>query len=214
MRIHQVGNRSIVFTSPVAEWDLNIHLILGKKFNYLIDTGLGFPSMAPVKEYLTGNRNPVIVINTHHHWDHVWGNQAFAECMIVSHSLCREKIEAKWNEMMARNSCFAAGEPVMCLPNLVFEDMLYFPDDKIRLFHTPGHTVDSISVLDEEEGILNAGDNIGDTMDEIIPSLDTGKEAYINTLHKYKRMDIRACVSGHNKVLAKDAFDMILRLLD
>ncbi len=214
MEINRTGSRSIVFTYPVKGWDLNIHLILGRKYNYIIDTGLGSLSMAPVKEYLQGNHHPVIVINTHHHWDHVWGNQAFAECTIVSHRLCRKKIETKWDEMMARNGRFVAGEAVMCLPNLVFEDTLYFPDDKIRLFYTPGHTVDSISVLDEEDGVLNAGDNVGDTMEEIVPSLEMGKGVYANMLSKYKEMDIRACVSGHNKILGYDVFDMILRLLD
>ena len=214
MELHRIGSRSIVFAYPVAGWDLNIHLILGGKFNYLIDTGLGSLSVAPVMEYLGNNRKPVIVINTHHHWDHVWGNHTFAECTIVSHRLCRERMEAKWDEMMSRNQRFVAGEAAMCLPNLVFEDALYFPDDKIRLFYTPGHTVDSISILDEEEGILNAGDNVGDTMEEIVPSLETRKGIYANTLSKYKEMDVCTCISGHNKILGSNVFDTLLKLID
>ncbi len=27
--------------------------------------------MAPIKAYLENNQNPVIVINTHYHWDHI-----------------------------------------------------------------------------------------------------------------------------------------------
>ena len=213
MQIERVGDRSIVFTYPVSGWDLNIHLILGKKFNYLIDTGLGLLSMVPVKEHLHGNNKPIIVINTHHHWDHVWGNHAFEGCMIVSHRLCRERIHDKWDAMMERNGRFAVGEAIMCLPNLVFVDTLYFPEDKIRLFHTPGHTLDSISVLDEEDGVLNAGDNLGDSMEEIVPSLETEKAVYANTLSKYRKMDIRFCISGHNKICSHDVFDMILKRL-
>ncbi len=214
MEISRVGSRSIVFTYPVAGWNLNIHLIQGRKFNYLIDTGLGSLSMVPVKEYLQGNKNPVIVIITHHHWDHVWGNQAFAECTIVSHRLCREKIKDKWDEMIARYGRFAAGGNAMCLPNLVFEDMLYFSEDKIRIFYTPGHTVDSITVLDEDDGVLNVGDNVGDTMDEIVPSLETEKDVFVKTLSRYKEMDICICVSGHNKILDHNVFGMMLRLLE
>jgi len=175
---------------------------------------MGSLSVAPAMEYLQSNGNQLIVINTHHHWDHVWGNHAFTECTIISHQLCRERIAAKWDKMMARNGRFAAGNVVKNLQNLVFEDMLFFPDDKMRLFYTPGHTVDSISVLDEEEGILNVGDNMGDTMDEIVPSLETEKGSHIKTLSRYKEMDVRACVSGHNKVLNNEVFDMILKLLD
>ena len=50
---------------------------------------------------------------------------------------------------------YIMGEVEMCLPNLVFENAIYFPDDKIRIFHTPGHPIDSISVFDEEEKVLN-----------------------------------------------------------
>ena len=213
MQIERVGDRSIVFTYPVSGWDLNVHLILGMKYNYLIDTGLGSLSIAPVKEYLHGNSNPLIVINTHHHWDHVSGNHAFEGYTIVSHSLCRKRIQDKWDVMVERNGRYMAGEAILYLPNLVFEDTLYFPEDKIKLFHTPGHTLDSISVLDEEDGILNAGDNVGDTMEEIVPSLETEKAVYANTISKYKDMDIRFCISGHNKICSHDVFDMILKRL-
>jgi glyoxylase-like metal-dependent hydrolase (beta-lactamase superfamily II) len=101
----------------------------------------------------------------------------------------------------------------MCLPNLVFDDTLYFPDDKIRLFYTPGHTKDSISVLDEVEKIINVGDNIGDTVEEIVPCIETTKEVYENTLLRYMALDIESCVSGHNIVLGKEVFAAIRKAL-
>lgn len=116
--------------------------------------------------------------------------------------------------MIAKNKQFAKDDIQMCLPNLVFEDTLYFPDDKIRIIYTPGHTADSISVLDEEERIINVGDNIGDSMDEIVPSVGTSKDIYINTLLKYKKFDFDTCVSGHNVILGKEIFDMIRKDLD
>ena len=109
---------------------------------------------------------------------------------------------------------FVKSDIQMCLPNLVFEDTLYFPDDKIRILHTPGHTADSISVLDEEERIINVGDNIGDSMDEIVPSIGTNKEIYSNTLLEYKKIDFDTCVSGHNVILRKEVFDIIQKDLD
>ncbi|SHJ93000.1 hypothetical protein SAMN02745163_02853 [Clostridium cavendishii DSM 21758] len=48
----------------------------------------------------------------------------------------------------------------MYLPDFVFENELYFSEDKIKLFHIPGHTIDLISVLDEEDNVLLVGDNI------------------------------------------------------
>lgn len=211
MEVIQVKNRSVVLRSNMAEWDLNLHVILGSRYNYVIDTGLGSLSVQPVKELLRNGPRPVVVVNTHYHWDHVWGNCAFPDSVIVSHRLCRERIASRWDAMLERNGRFLRGDARMCLPNLVFEDSLYFPDDGIRLLYTPGHTTDSISVLDEEDGVLNAGDNVGDTQDEILPSIETERDAYMGTIAKYKALDFDVCVSGHNVVLGKEIFDTILR---
>lgn len=211
MTLEKITRRNIVFKfQNVSEWDLNIHLIMGDKYNYIIDTGLGSLSMAPVIEYLKGYHNPIIIINTHHHWDHVWGNHIFSDCAIVSHRLCREKLEMKWDDMLQKNKRFMDGDVQRSLPNMVFEDTLYFPDDHIRLFFTPGHTADCISVLDETERVLNVGDNIGDTLDEIVPELETEKAVYLNTLLQYKARDFNICVSGHNIVLGKDIIDTVI----
>ena len=211
MKIEKIKNRHVLFKYPVTDWDLNIHLIMGDKYNYLIDTGLGSFSIAPIKEYLGSNPKPVIVINTHYHWDHVWGNHVFHEGTIISHTLCRKMIAEKWEGMLSKNRKYVFGEVELCLPNLVFDDALYFPDDRIRIFYTPGHTIDSISVLDEVDHVLDVGDNVGDTLDEIVPNVDTQKQVYIDTLLKYQAIDFDTCVSGHNVVLGKEIFDRILK---
>lgn len=213
MKIVKLSERHIIFKYDLTEWDLNLHLIVGQKYNYLIDTGLGSASVEPVLEYLKDNPHPIIVINTHHDWDHVWGNGSFLKHMIIAHWRCRDMIMEEWDEMLDGNKRYIAGEASMCLPNMVFDNMLYFPDDKIRLIHTPGHTRDSISVLDEVEKVINVGDNIGDTVEEIVPCIETAKEVYQNTLMRYMALDIESCVSGHNIVLGKEVFGTIRKAL-
>lgn len=214
MSITKIKNRGILFSYDIAsQWDLNIYLILGNKFNYIVDTGLGPSSMAPVREYIKDDKKPVFVINTHHHWDHIWGNNSLKEYTIISHRLCKEMIEAKWEGMLEKNGCFCMGEVEICLPNLVFENELYFPNDKVRIIYTPGHTADSVSLIDEEEKVIHVGDNIGDTLEEIVPSISCEKELYIDTLLKYKGMDFDTMVSGHNTVVGKDVIDKILGLI-
>lgn len=212
MEIRKIGERSLVFTYKRQQWNLNLHLIRGDKYNYVVDTGLGSLSAEPVKKHID-NKKPVIVINTHYHWDHIWGNCAFADCVIISHSLCNEIIEQKWDDMMSENLSYVSGEARKCLPNLNFDNELYFRDDGIRIFYTPGHTPDSISVLDERDCILNAGDNIGDTPDGIVPDIDCLKERYIDTLLLYKSLDFKLCVSGHNAVQGCDIAERIIKKL-
>lgn len=214
MKVQKIKNRGVLFTYTTSSgWDLNIHVIMGEKYNYIIDTGLGSLSMGPIKEYIKDSNKPIIVINTHYHWDHVWGNGSFQDSIIISHKLCREIIESKWEEMMDKNKQYCQGEVEMYLPNLVFEQELYFPEDKIRIIYTPGHTIDSISVIDEEDKVINVSDNIGDNLDEIVPNIYCEKELYHATLLKYMDMDFDTCISGHNVILGKEIIEKILSVL-
>ena len=122
-------------------------------------------------------------------------------------------MDSGWEDMIQKNKRFIEGEAELVLPNLTFDNELYFPEDHIRIMYTPGHTVDSISVLDEADKVIHVGDNVGDSMDEIIPSLYVDKEIYIRTLLNYKEMDFDTCISGHNIVLDQQIIEQILSKL-
>lgn len=213
MKVTKIKNRGVLFTQSNTGWDLNVYLIRGRIYNYIIDTGLGSLSIDPIKEYIKDDNKKTIVINTHYHWDHVWGNASLRDCIIISHELCRDMIESKWEDMMVKNNQYCYGEVEMYLPNLVFKKELYFPEDKIKLFHTPGHTLDSISVLDEKENVLLVGDNVGDSMEDIIPSIYCERDVYIKTMRKYEKIDFDTCISGHNTVLKKEVIGKILSIM-
>ncbi|WP_018750870.1 MBL fold metallo-hydrolase [Paenibacillus sanguinis] len=213
MNIKQISNKHVLFCSNQF-FDLNIHLILGAKNTYLIDTGLGSDFVQPVVDYIKQVAKPLIIINTHYHWDHVFGNNRFKDCLIISHQLCRDIIDKEWDMMVNKHSKSSMGEVKKCLPNLVFENELFFPEDKIRLIYTPGHTIDSISVLDEEEKVINVGDNIGDKMEEIIPVLFCDKKHFRKTINLYKKLDMETWISGHNTVLKKDVIERIEKQLE
>lgn len=213
MEIQQISRRSYLVRQRLPGWDLNLHVIRATHRNYVIDTGLGAESAAPVKALLQSDGRPTVVINTHHHWDHIWGNHCFDGCLIISHSLCRDLIAEKWDDMLARNGHFACGQVACRLPDLVFDGGLSFPDDGIRLIHTPGHTADSISVFDEADRLLNTGDNIGESADELVPSLSTGKAVYGDTIRSCIALNAALCVSGHNAVQTPDVFAAILASL-
>ena len=211
MIIRELSARNIVFTHEgLTEWNLHLHLIRGEKNTFLIDSGLGSSSVEPVLEYLRGDSEPLVVINTHHHWDHVWGNGALPASVIIAHTLCYDILSREWERMLEKNRRYMFGTVEKRLPTLLFDKEIYFPEDQVRLFYTPGHTVDSISVFDEKEKVLNVGDNVGDTVDEIVPELDCEKKTYLNTIKLYKGLDFRVCVSGHNEVLGKDFTKKIL----
>lgn len=208
MKPVEISRRNVMFTEKMGEeYDLNIGLIMGKRHNFIIDTGLGSGSVKPVLEYIKESKKPIIVINTHFHWDHIWGNGVFKNNIIISHRKCYELEDKYWEKAFEKFRETADGEVYKTLPNLVFDTSLYFPEDGVELFFTPGHSCDSISIYDEADKVLYAGDNIGDTANEIVPYIDTDKATFKSTIELYEKYDFDYCISGHNKPQGKDVIE-------
>lgn len=212
MKATKLGTRNYIFTYKEEDWDLNLHLIKGDQYNYVIDTGLGSDSVAVIKEYLDDSK-PTIVINTHFHWDHIWGNHCFENSVIIASKEAQKRMAQSWDMMLAKNQNYVRGEVRKQLPTLVFEEELYFPEDQIYLFISPGHSADGISVYDEKDRVLNAGDNIGDTMEALLPEQEVRDEVFIGTLRKYQYLEIAYCVSGHNQVITPTVFEDMIALI-
>ncbi len=213
VQTQRIKNRGFLFSwDTFGDYLLNLYLIKGANRNYIIDSGLGSACIEPIAALLEAEK-PIILINTHCHWDHVWGNAALEKATIISHTYCYRKLEEEWDAMLKKHEGYRYGVVQKRLPDMTFNSELYFPDDMIRLFHTPGHTVDSISILDEAEGVLNCGDNVGDTLEEIIPSIYDTKAHYIDSLRNYQKLDFDTVISGHNQVLGRDVISNILSIL-
>ena len=207
----KVTDRTIMLTVPEsADSTVNLALILGAKHNFIIDTGVGSGSVAPLPE-LAGKDKPIIVINTHGDWDHVYGNGVFENGIIVAHKLCRERMDKEWEEKLRwvkENDRILDGEVRKCLPNMVFEGELHFPDDGISLLHTPFHTADDISVYDAVDKILHIGDNFGFADGKAYP---WGKceDDFRRMIKIYKKYDFDICLSGHCEPQRGDVIAMM-----
>ena len=212
----KISGRNVMFADDTNwdEYDLNMGLILGKKHNFVVDTGVGFGSVAPILEYLKNDTKPIIVVNTHADWDHVWGNHAFESGLIVAHRICFDMLEKHWDAEVVRNAGKNDGEVRKCLPNLVFDSELYFPEDNVKIFYTPGHTPCSISVYDAVDKVMYVGDNFGDTADEVLPVINTDTTIMMATIQAYKAHDVAIFVCGHNKPQRTEFLQKMERELD
>ena len=155
-------NCNVFIYNELKEYTTNIFLIEKKSKIFLIDTFCSSESMIPIKKILADkyDSKEVIVINTHFHWDHVWGNSSFKKNIIISHKLCREILNEHWEEQFKKNQNYTLGSVEKSLPNLTFKGSINFPDEGIEIFYSPGHTLDSISIFDHDEKILYVGDNL------------------------------------------------------
>ena len=178
-----------------------VYLIVAEQHQFLIDTYCGSAYLEEVRKDLSASKKPLLVINSHHHWDHIWGNCAFKNTPIIAHTLCRKEEELTWEKQYQENIKYAKGDCSCTLPNITFEQKLIFEEDGIELLHTPGHTLDSISVYDRNHKILYAGDNLELPIVYVQqPDLDI----YIHTLNQYLAMDVEKYTGSHELTVTRE----------
>ena len=155
--------------------------------------------MEPLRElvFTRWSKQPIVVINSHSDWDHVWGNSTFAQSLIVAHEKTYEYMadEGRWSYALKAWGKAQNGNIKRQLPTLTFTNKIAFPKDRLTLFHTPGHTADSSSLWDEEEGILFVGDNL----ELPLPYLQSHDfAAYTKTLQSYLDLQPQTIVTSHS----------------
>ena len=151
---------------------------------------------------------PVLfVINTHHHYDHVFGNQAFDAPVIAHCTLAEQLAEAAARDLMpvaiaARISehpedHWLADELELIYPNLIFTERLVIDLPPLRMVvqHMGGHTPESSVVDLPGEGVLFAGDLV---FEGRVPFMRHAHiDGTLRALRQLERLGARTIVPGH-----------------
>ncbi|HEX8938522.1 MAG TPA: MBL fold metallo-hydrolase [Candidatus Limnocylindrales bacterium] len=157
-----------VLVRRYAFLDQTIGLVLGDGEALVIDTRSS-PRLADelLGEIRAVTAAPLVVVDTHHHWDHTFGNGRFRPAPIWGHRRCAEVLRESGGAMRAR---VAAG-----IPELVGEldDLVIDPPDRtfdetarllvggrrVELAHLGrGHTDNDIVIQVPDAGLVFAGD--------------------------------------------------------
>ena len=182
-------------------------IILTPRLAIVVDTLTGPRDMDPVVEFLAAEAagRRVAVVNTHHHWDHVFGNAAFPGVDIIAQRACPRLMTA---ELQSGDESLrlppSEGVP---LPNITFGDRLTYADEgeTLHLIHTPGHTEDSLVVFLAQNRLLFGGD----TVEWPLPNFcqRDGCEAWIKTLRQLKQLPVDLVVPAHGPAMDKRIID-------
>jgi cyclase len=216
MEIKEVGSRGTLFTFDDLGIPTNVYVINGKENVYILDTYLGPDCMEEINEYIKAKfgHKRVIVINSHSHWDHVWGNSLYSHSLIIGHMQCKVIMQQEGLAKYEKYKEYKKGDIILTYPNMTFTDRILFEEDSVLIYHTPGHTEDCISVLDLVDKVLFAGDNLERPIPYI---MSNNLIQYINTLEAYLSVDAEIIIGGHtsceNKDLIKDNLDYVKKVL-
>jgi glyoxylase-like metal-dependent hydrolase (beta-lactamase superfamily II) len=146
------------------------YLVVGEKQALLFDTGMGISDLEKVIAQLT--RLPIILLNSHTHNDHVGDNWEFSRIYGMDTDFTRQNAQGSRLDAQAE---IASGQICGELPK-GFDSIVYatrpwkiaaythdgdrfdLGDRTLEVIATPGHTPDSISLLDRANGLLFTGD--------------------------------------------------------
>ena len=187
-------------------------LLLGKEKAMLIDTGMNRCNLREfIKESITDL--PVIVANTHGHFDHTGGNGWFSEVYM---------------------SAFAAGEAKNVFPNIehpedfptnyeitVIEEGYVFDlgGRRLKTIATPCHSPGSLSFIDTDKRLLFTGDEF--EAGQILiggprqPGQPSKAELFMANLNKYKSHEAEfdyICPAHNGTPIVKDYIDRYIEL--
>lgn len=212
MEIRKVGSRGVLFTFYDLGIPTNIYAIDAKHHIFIIDTYLGPEIMEEVDLYIRDafGQKPMLVVNTHSHWDHVWGNGYYSDVLILSHEKCRIYMKQEGSVELEKHSEYRRGDVILTYPNIAITDKVHFYEDDIVIYYTPGHTDDSISVWDMKDKVLFAGDNLEKPI-PYIECLNLGQ--YVKTLEAYLRVDADAVIGGHTHLEDKSLVEANLHYI-
>jgi glyoxylase-like metal-dependent hydrolase (beta-lactamase superfamily II) len=147
------------------------YLIVGQRRALLFDTGLGVASIRDVVTQLTVL--PITVLNSHTHFDHTGGNAEFPDILNEDTPFSRKNAEGQSNiysrdALAPERICgsLPAGvrpgayaiRPWNVSRRIHDGEHIDLGGRDLEILFTPGHTPDSLSLLDRGNGLLFTGD--------------------------------------------------------
>jgi len=194
--VYKTHNNVYSIVEPYQYQETISHLIIGQNKALLFDTGIGLKSIKPIIKKITNL--PIIVVNSHTHFDHVGGNWEFSDVRAIDTSYTKANMNGFEHKRIAQDftaNSFCIKPPKNTdLTNIYTKkwkassyikngDIIDLGNRKIEILHVPGHTPDALALLDKEQRLLFTGDTYYDAeLWLYVP--ETNLEDYQNSIER------------------------------
>lgn len=173
-KVYEVGDGVYAIAEPFNYQEVISYLIIGSERNILFDTGMGMDRISDVVKELS--TLPVIVINSHSHYDHIGGNNEFETVYAIDTAYTAQFSSIGWSHDQVKQEVTSQAFCSKRLPALDTASYEVKPyKDKIKksikdgdtidlggriieILQVPGHTPDCVALLDRSSGYLWTGD--------------------------------------------------------
>lgn len=216
--LHQVADGVHAYVQPGGGWCVNnAGVVVGEALTLVIDTVATERRARALRSAVDGvSRSPrTLLLNTHHHGDHTFGNSHFPNAVTLAHAdLTAEAAEAGlgltqlWPDV-------EWGHIDLVPPQLTFVDGVdvYVDGRLVEIrHHGPAHTSNDAVAWLPEDGVLFAGDLV---MSSVTPFVMFGSLSGLRrALRQLLDLRPRVVVPGHGPVGGPELIEQNLRYLD
>ena len=218
-QVHRVEEGVFALIEPNQFQEAISYLVVGAERAVLFDTGLGMSPIRPVVEQLTSL--PIMVLNSHTHFDHVGGNAEFDHILAFDSPYTRANQRGFPHSELAGEvapEAFCDGTPDGLdtgsyhtrhwspTGTVSDGDSLDLGGRVLEVLHVPGHTPDALALIDRENGLLWTGDTYYDaTIWIYVPETDL--DSYQSSLDRLAALapSVKRLLPAHNTVFADPA---------
>lgn len=223
-KVVKVNARIYALLGPMALPDkhnqgymVNSTLIIGDSGAILVDTGFTDEIGAHLRaEVAKITKKPVkVVINTHHHGDHTFGNTAFPGARVISSEMCRKLLlegEAEWLALIegavGRKFPNTKAVPATEVYANNTKTDIVIDGVKMTLWVPEGaHTLGDMMIWLPDDKVLVSGDVL---VNRITPNFrDAAVKKWVEALAQVQTLPARTIIPGHGPLMTlKDAAAM------
>jgi glyoxylase-like metal-dependent hydrolase (beta-lactamase superfamily II) len=175
-------DRDTYAISEPMYWQQNVsYLLLGTKRALLFDTGPGIYGIRKVVESIT--KLPLVVIPSHLHFDHVGNLNEFDTVELLDAPALRAQVHNGYFTESATQFMLSRTETFRVHGWLKDRQIIELGNRPVTLVSTPGHTPDSVSLVDASRRRMFSGDLVNRLVTLCdVPGSDI--HAMANSLHE------------------------------
>jgi len=202
-----VIDKSTYALSEPRYWQANVsYLLVGSKLALLFDTGPGIYSIRPIVESLTSL--PVMVVPSHLHFDHIGRIQEFAHVELLETGGLRDQMIGNTLTLSAAQCLLRSPCSLQVAQWRVDGESIDLGDRQLSILSTPGHTPDSVTLIDPARHRMFTGDalNRGGTLYDVPGSNLGSVVSTLMRLQAFARQGYIAYEAHSERAIPSDDF--------
>jgi hydroxyacylglutathione hydrolase len=183
--------------------DCNTYVIRDK-LSLLIDPGLNDFLPELIRDMQRDGIDPKtinIIMNTHLHGDHSWGNEAFKKASGAE--ILLYKVQKQLGEAAANQASKFFGVPASKFSEdrVLDEDHLNLGETEIEIIPSPGHSLESICFYLRKEKVLICGDVIFNQNTGRVDLPGGSAEQLKKSIERLSKLDVEYLLPGHMDII-------------